>query len=117
MEEKEQVTVEEREKIRYSQKGGYSKLSKFMAIYPNIGIVRKFGALNMLNLLYLQAEITHLETTLDRIAQEDHAALDPTRGDFYRCWYKMASGMNQSNRDSQWNTFMKIREKLDQYCR
>jgi hypothetical protein len=40
---------------------GYPKLARHMGASPEIAIFRRFGALNAQNLLYLQAELVHLE--------------------------------------------------------
>ena len=43
---------------------GYSKLASLMGTYSDTLIFRHFGALSAQNLLYLQAELVHLEHEL-----------------------------------------------------
>jgi hypothetical protein len=43
---------------------GYAKVAHLMGTHGEFGIFRRFQTLNMQNLLYLQAEITHLEAEL-----------------------------------------------------
>ena len=50
---------------------GYPKLSSLMASYPTAAIFRRFGELNMLNLLRLQAELQDLEAQLQEVRDED----------------------------------------------
>ena len=47
---------------------GYAKLSSVMSNDSEFAIYRKFGALNIQNLLYYQAELLGLEDDLDDIA-------------------------------------------------
>ena len=49
---------------------GYPRLAALMGSYQETAIFRRFGKLNMLNLLSLQAELTDLEVQLENIVQE-----------------------------------------------
>ena len=53
---------------------GYQKLSTFIASNSEYALFRKFANLQTQNLLYLQAELTHLEAQLAGIIQEDAKA-------------------------------------------
>ena len=88
---------------------GYTKVANLMANQHEYAIVRRFGISNMQNLLYLQAEISHLEADLARLAARD-ASLDDRK--FYaRDWQSLTDGGNQE----QWNKFLELREKLAEY--
>ncbi|KAK0728798.1 hypothetical protein B0T26DRAFT_748959 [Lasiosphaeria miniovina] len=50
---------------------GYARLASLMGAHPETAIVRRFGSLNTLNLLYLQAELTDLENALQKEAKAD----------------------------------------------
>jgi hypothetical protein len=52
---------------------GYRKVATLMGTYSEFAILRSFHTLNMQNLLYLQAEITHLEAKMHHQAAEDIA--------------------------------------------
>ena len=43
---------------------GYDRFAQFMGTHPKLAISRRFGALNLRNLLYLQAELIYLEDEL-----------------------------------------------------
>ena len=47
---------------------GYEGLAQFMGVYPELAIFRRFGALNLQNVLFLQAEITTLEEIYSEVA-------------------------------------------------
>lgn len=95
--------------------GGYPKLSRFMASFPNTAIVRRFADLNMRNILYLQAELVRLEMELDIIAKRDFASIDPSRNGFHESWWTLRSAIPTDRQDRQWRKFLEIRDKLDQY--
>jgi len=52
----------------------YAGLAALMAENPEKAILRSFGKLNLLNLLFLQAELVHLEDDLNEAAESDNAA-------------------------------------------
>lgn len=93
---------------------GYAKIASRIAAHPELGIYRRFGALNAQNLLYLQAEIHGLEQELRIYAEEDAAASDDeTRKLYSRDWHTLAESREKDRR--QWNTMCRIREKLKEY--
>lgn len=63
---------------------GYAKIASLMGKYPEVAMVRQFGALNVQNILYLQAELVTLEHDFRKleaandIQQEGHFSLDYT---------------------------------------
>jgi hypothetical protein len=67
---------------------GYPKLANFMGSHKDIAIFRSFGALTVLNLLKLQAELTDIEVRLREACREDDQSVNnPTEKmfsvDFY----------------------------------
>ncbi|KAI9763827.1 MAG: hypothetical protein M1840_009081 [Geoglossum simile] len=50
---------------------GYEELCEFMAKHPGMSIVRKFYALNIRNILFMQAELTYLIRQWDDTVRED----------------------------------------------
>ncbi|ORY12689.1 hypothetical protein BCR34DRAFT_482138 [Clohesyomyces aquaticus] len=91
---------------------GYSKVACLMSTYPEFAILRSFRGLNMQNLLYLQAEITHLEAELRHQAAEDIASCK--RPDQEHDWWSLTQG-HEDGDARQWSIVLKIREKLDKY--
>jgi hypothetical protein len=92
-------------------KGSYSKLSKFMGSWPEMAIFRRFGALNVQNLLFLQAELSHLEYELHRLREDHSRSEDEKRQLSLRCWWDM-----RGDEDSgQLDIVMEIRQKLSEY--
>lgn len=86
-----------------------------MNLYPEIAVFRRFGNLNALNLLYLQAELQDLEQSLHRLQVRDSnspagAALHSVN------WWYLAHSQDSENSE-QWQLFQKIREKLKEYSK
>ncbi|KAF2659984.1 hypothetical protein K491DRAFT_124748 [Lophiostoma macrostomum CBS 122681] len=96
--------------------GGYSTLATLMGAYPEVGIFRRFGALNTRNLLYLQAEVTSLEKQLIDLEKADLESGHPDRS-IYSCdWRTLAEPIEVVGRDeTQWKLFLRLREKLYEY--
>lgn len=98
---------------------GYAKLASIMGSHPEVAILRRFGALNVQNLLYLQAELVALEDDLRAIAAEDNASSDPNRAIYSRDWHTLSNSKNYTpggeTAGKQWQTVLSIREKLKEY--
>lgn len=93
---------------------GYAHIADQSSRHPELGIYRRFGALNAQNLLYLQAEIHELEADLRAYAEEDAAQTkDTARSKYSRSWHKLANSDSEDRR--QWSTMCAIREKLKEY--
>ncbi|KAF2098812.1 hypothetical protein NA57DRAFT_76050 [Rhizodiscina lignyota] len=94
---------------------GYYALAKFLDEEAWAPILRRFGVLNTQNLLYMQAELFHLERELQSIALEDaQAASSDPRHDFrYSVLDLRNSAATVDN--PQWNKILEIREKLEKY--
>lgn len=84
-----------------------------MSKYEEFAILRRFKTLNYQNLLYRQAEITHLQEDLDRLAERD--ATDPARQFYTRDWWALAHTETKQEGGKQWRKIQKIRKKLDEY--
>lgn len=61
---------------------GYPKLAALMNLIPETCIFRRFGTLNSLNLLYLQAELTDIERKL-----QEAQIVDFTKGEGFKHLY------------------------------
>ncbi|KAB8293947.1 hypothetical protein EYC80_009419 [Monilinia laxa] len=64
-----------------------------MARHGELGILRQFRKLGYQNLLYLQAELTHLENDLENLARRD--AGHKLREEHSKNWYSLAQGYDQ----------------------
>jgi hypothetical protein len=93
---------------------GYAKVALLMGTHREYQIFRRFRDLNLQNLLYLQAEITHLEAELQKIAEEnlEHSG----RRYFAHDWWSLSQGENDGDSD-QWEVVLDIRNKLGQYSK
>lgn len=93
---------------------GYHYLARFFT-QTETGFVRKFKPLATLNILYLQAELCHLENQLAEHRRRDAESGDRQRVDIDWSWLLLSEpALNNGSR--QWAIVLEIREKLDQYC-
>jgi hypothetical protein len=82
---------------------GYPQLADLMGRHGEIAIFRKFGALNILNLMSLQAELLDLQEDLKNLYQNDQS--HTTLRDFYA----------MRNSPLHQEKMVEIREKLREY--
>ncbi len=95
---------------------GYPRLAGRMGLIPETAIFRRFSALNIRNLLYLQAELMNLEMELQKQELEDKASGHEFKQNFSRDWYKVTSP-DPASEHYQWSLILNIREKLKQYSK
>ena len=85
-----------------------------MGNYSENAIFRRFGSLNSQNLLYLQAEITHLERDLRALESVDNQAQQGSDLVYASDWY----WLNDSRHDEyhpQLQLVLAIRARLKEY--
>lgn len=93
---------------------GYVKLAELMACATELGIFRRFGTLNVQNLLYLQAELTHLESELRTLEKADRDSGGPFKSVYCHDWWHL-SQVETEETNSQWQKFLELRSKLKEY--
>lgn len=93
---------------------GYDKLASLMGDHPELATFRRFASLNAKNLLYLQAELTYLESKLRRLAHEDHVSSDEQKKLYAGDWYFLMTSY-EDDESEQWSVMLKAREKLKEY--
>jgi hypothetical protein len=93
---------------------GYPKLAGQMGNFPETAILRRFSNLNSQNLLYLQAEIIHLENKLRKLETVNSQAEGGKKLSYAKDWYWLNNSVNEGD-GAQWNTMLEIREKLKEY--
>jgi hypothetical protein len=87
-----------------------------MTDVPDLAIFRRFQSLNLQNLLYLQAELVHLEAKLQNQAVADAQSGSDTRKLHSRDWYRLSHSHEYPDGDrSQWEIIRAIRPKLKEY--
>ena len=93
---------------------GYPKLACHIGKYAQSAIYRRFGSLNSQNILYMQAELAHLEKSLRKVEAEDSAIPEGNRSKYSKDWYwlKNYAAVEHSK---QWETVLTIRQKLKDY--
>jgi len=98
---------------------GYSHLASLMSAHPETAVLRRFGYLNTLNILYLQAELTNLEGSLLDAAKADARSGHLERSFYARDWQSLSESVNATKEDAdnptQWKIMLQAREKLNEY--
>ena len=95
---------------------GYSLLAWRASEHPALAIVRRFKALHMQNLLYLQAELSHLETAFREEAEKNENSTDERERWFSRDWRHLeACDPSTKEQSREWELFLEIREKLKEF--
>ena len=103
----DQMTMRRRLKSIASSRNyekSYTGLASLMNANPEKAILRRFGKLNMLNLLYLQAELVELEDELREAAKLDNEA-------FARDWGRLA----HDGDNPQWALMLETRSVIKEY--
>lgn len=100
---------------------GYPSIARLMGLTPEYGIIRRFATLSTQSLLYRQAELMGLERQLRelelRSATAPSTSEDPTgvpAAQYSTDWWQL--GHHNADSD-QWQLFLKIRDKVEQYGR
>jgi hypothetical protein len=92
----------------------YPKLAGKIEILPEIGIFRRFGALNAQILLYLQSELIHLEGQLRNIERRDSKSNVGNKSKYSRDYYWLLHSAEDGD-DTQLRIFQEIKEKMRAY--
>ena len=92
---------------------GYARLGDLMGTNGALAIFRRYGRLNIQNLLYLQAELNELEQELKEIAFEDGLPENRETQRYSKEWWRLARGCGQDS--LQWRKCLEIRAKLQEY--
>jgi hypothetical protein len=124
------VDVESKPVRKYSTKGDYDRLAKFMGEIPDEAIFRRYADLAAESLLHYQAELLDLKLELKRIQEEDKkCGLDTMRGTYAFHSQKLreseldedtsANEADESVRHNpaQWKLIKRIRQVLREYCK
>ncbi|KAK7977833.1 hypothetical protein PG996_003883 [Apiospora saccharicola] len=107
-----------------NERTGYSMLADFISRSPENAIFRKFGLLNMINLLRLQAELVDLEQQLDDVWSLDRTASNEIEHNSHDAEDRRLYGLDfwhmrtckEERKDSiQLDLLEDIGKKLDEY--
>ncbi|KAL9080511.1 MAG: hypothetical protein Q9157_000745 [Trypethelium eluteriae] len=91
---------------------GYPKLGRLMSLIPETAIFRRFGFLNKLDLLYMQAELKDLEEKLIKVQRRDGQSHGDER--LYAKDFFFLSDTGEGDNE-QLDLMMDIRKKLEKY--
>lgn len=93
---------------------GYDKLARFM-LNEQYTIFRQFKSIANRDLLFLQAELAHLEEEFVAISERDKL-IEGEQRLYDRNWHLLSTAGNRGCRGEQWEKALQIRMKLREYC-
>ncbi|KAK8180446.1 uncharacterized protein BKA78DRAFT_357666 [Phyllosticta capitalensis] len=93
---------------------GHPALAEYMSKIPEMAMFRRFGTLNLQNLLYLQAEILELEQTLQTLQKKDSQGNEEQRR-YATNWWFLRNAKRRGGTGEQWSLVEIIRKKLYEY--
>ena len=102
------------ELLDMESRGDYSRLAALIGAHQETALFRKFASLNAQNILYLQAELVHLESELGNITQENKYSGDSEKASFLASLFNLKESSG-TTKDLQWRKFLEVREKLKEY--
>ena len=85
-----------------------------------MSIFRRFGELNVQNILFLQAELAYLEDQLDQIRREDGESNEKStreKGNLMQSFYALRQAHEDDQSSEQYATVLQIQDKLKQYSK
>ena len=95
--------------------GNYPHLAGLMSSYQDVVIFRTFSRLNIRNLIYIQAELAHLETELDEATKRDSHCNESSRRDYAVSWEALRDCAAGGRDSTQLRIVIRIRELLEKY--
>lgn len=92
----------------------YPGLARMISSHREAAIFRRFDALNLKSLLYMQAEILHLEAELEGFEIDDKSATDSNRARLVKSVHDLRKSAGKGI-GSQGSVIQEIRTKLQEY--
>ena len=89
---------------------GYDDLATLIGNFEDLAIYRRFAALNSKRLLFMQAELLHLDAELQTIIEID--SNDAKKKKFGTYW----KAFNDAPNNLQKQRFAELEHKLNKYC-
>lgn len=87
---------------------GYHKVAEYMSSHGEVTILRRFTRLNLLNLLYLQADVMRLEHQLFEVVDQN------TNITTAKDWYELCNSPEDIDQ-VQLGLTLELQEKLDHF--
>ncbi|KAL8947235.1 MAG: hypothetical protein Q9222_006459 [Ikaeria aurantiellina] len=86
-----------------------------IANHGEAALFRRFDALNIKSLLYMQAELVHLEAQLRGIEERDKVSTDPSKAQFPFSVYDLKEAAAGAGKTSQWTKYEELQGKIQAY--
>jgi hypothetical protein len=97
---------------------GYPKIAARMSLIPETAMFRRFGALNALNLLYLQSDLAYIEKELEELECEDSKCNIGKRNRYAQnIRFLNTASIARDGGTKQRELVMRMRETLHQYSK
>jgi hypothetical protein len=96
---------------------GYNKLAAVIGRHQGLSMYSRFPVLNAKSLLWMQAELIHLEQQLKNIAIEDSRSGNEGREKYQYSLLHLKCSSGKDGQDRQWRLILEIRIKLKEYSK
>lgn len=97
---------------------GYPRLASLMGAHPDMATFCRFGFLNALNLLYLQAEIVGLDEEWRKRSTVNAESGQFERSIYHRDWQTLSESLKtEDGNPTQWQIILEARRKLIEYSK
>lgn len=97
--------------------GSYPKLSRFMGVWPEMAVLRKFGVMNAEALLFRQAELAHLEDELSEIRMDNQTNPEEKHSCTTQYWKDLSAKDEDEEHSLEYQKSLEIRAKLAEYSK
>lgn len=94
----------------------YNRLAALIGKHQELAMFRRFQTLNAKSLLYMQAELLHLENELKSIELDDESSKDIHRASLHASVFNLKESSG-GDHQLQWNKAIEIRDKLERYSK
>jgi hypothetical protein len=95
--------------------GDYDQLAALLGRFPNLAMFRSFARLSTKTLLYMQADLIHLEDQLADIEHEDSCSQDQQKNSYKHSWRALSQSPEERGGDIQLRKVEEIRRKIQEY--
>ncbi|KAL8715786.1 MAG: hypothetical protein Q9220_000453 [cf. Caloplaca sp. 1 TL-2023] len=86
-----------------------------IANHGEAALFRRFDTLNVKSLLYMQAELVHLEAELRQVEERDRVSTDPSKGQFPFSVYDLKESGAGVGKITQWSKYQELQSKIQKY--
>ncbi|KAI1079385.1 hypothetical protein F5B20DRAFT_571101 [Whalleya microplaca] len=105
--------------LSFPEPGGYKRLAEHISRHPELSIYQRYDTLANENLLFYQAELAQVESSLRYVQERDRKSGDESCKQYAVSWYRLSQSANLEDPNciegEQYQLIMKLRELMAGY--